>query len=243
MTSPSTETSTTAAPLPVRIESLAFRHAAGAMEGPGFQLALRELNLPAGDSLVCIGPSGCGKSTLLQLLAGILVPESGRVLLGDVDLTQRNEVQRRDYRISNIGLVFQEFELLEHLTVAENVLLPYFVNRNLRRDDAAEQTLRELAERLGIIAHLPRKPQKLSQGERQRVALCRALVTRPRLLLADEPTGNLDPDNTGNVMDLLLEEVRRRGTTLVMVTHDHDLVPKFDHVLDFKDMISRRVDS
>jgi putative ABC transport system ATP-binding protein len=243
MTSPSTETSTTAAPLPVRIESLAFRHAAGAMEGPGFQLAFRELNLPAGDSLVCIGPSGCGKSTLLQLLAGILVPESGRVLLGDVDLTQRSEVQRRDYRISNIGLVFQEFELLEHLTVAENVLLPYFVNRNLRRDDAAEQTLRELAERLGIIAHLPRKPHKLSQGERQRVALCRALVTRPRLLLADEPTGNLDPDNTGNVMDLLLEEVRRRGTTLVMVTHDHDLVPKFDHVLDFKDMISRRVDS
>jgi putative ABC transport system ATP-binding protein len=243
MTSPSTETSTTAAPLPVRIESLAFRHAAGAMEGPGFQLALRELDLPAGDSLVCIGPSGCGKSTLLQLLAGILVPESGRVLLGDVDLTQRSEVQRRDYRISNIGLVFQEFELLEHLTVAENVLLPYFVNRNLRRDDAAEQTLRELAERLGVIAHLPRKPHKLSQGERQRVALCRALVTRPRLLLADEPTGNLDPDNTGNVMDLLLEEVRRRGTTLVMVTHDHDLVPKFDHVLDFKDMISRRVDS
>jgi putative ABC transport system ATP-binding protein len=243
MTSPSTETSTTAAPLPVRIESLAFRHAAGAMEGPGFQLALRELDLPAGDSLVCIGPSGCGKSTLLQLLAGILVPESGRVLLGDVDLTQRNEAQRRDYRISNIGLVFQEFELLEHLTVAENVLLPYFVNRNLRRDDAAEQTLRELAEQLGVIAHLPRKPHKLSQGERQRVALCRALVTRPRLLLADEPTGNLDPDNTGNVMDLLLEEVRRRGTTLVMVTHDHDLVPKFDHVLDFKDMISRRVDS
>jgi putative ABC transport system ATP-binding protein len=243
MTSPSTETSTTAAPLPVRIESLAFRHAAGAKEGPGFQLALRELDLPAGDSLVCIGPSGCGKSTLLQLLAGILVPESGRVLLGDVDLTQRSEAQRRDYRISNIGLVFQEFELLEHLTVAENALLPYFVNRNLRRDDAAEQTLRELAERLGVIAHLPRKPHKLSQGERQRVALCRALVTRPRLLLADEPTGNLDPDNTGNVMDLLLEEVRRRGTTLVMVTHDHDLVPKFDHVLDFKDMISRRVDS
>lgn len=225
--------------LSVHVEALAFRHRGTAADGPGFELRIDALDIPAGDSLVCIGPSGCGKSTLLQLLAGIFVPDAGAIRLGDVDLARSSEAGRRDWRISNIGLVFQEFELLEHLTVAENVLLPYFVNRNLVRDPVAEQTMRGLAVRLGIEKHLPRKPQKLSQGERQRVALCRALVTQPRLLLADEPTGNLDPDNTINVMDLLLEEVRRRGTTLVMVSHDHDLVPRFDHVLDFRDMTLR----
>lgn len=221
----------------VTIEALAFRHRTA--DGPGFQLRLDALDVPAGDSLVCIGPSGCGKSTLLQLLAGILVPDEGQIRLGAVDLAQRSEAARRDWRISNIGMVFQEFELLEHLSVRENALLPYYVNRNLLRDAAADQALEEIAARLGIALLLRRKPLRLSQGERQRVALCRALVTRPRLLLADEPTGNLDPENTGVVMDLLFEEVRRRGTTLVMVTHDHDLVPRFDHVLDFRQLNAR----
>lgn len=226
----------TSAPLPVEIESLAFHHGTGGDQGPGFRLELESLALPAGDSLVCIGPSGCGKSTLLQLIAGILLPERGRIRLGDVDLAALSEAGRRDWRISNIGLVFQEFELMEHLSVAENVLLPYFVNRNLSRDAEADAALHDLATRLGIAPLLGRKPHRLSQGERQRAALCRALVTQPRLVLADEPTGNLDPDNTGLVMDLLLEEVRRRGATLIMVSHDHELLPRFDHVLDFRTM-------
>jgi len=228
--------------LAIHIEGLTFRHLAGVQDGPGFQLTVPNLDLPATDTLVCIGPSGCGKSTLLQLLAGILVPNSGRIRLGDEDLAKRTEAARRDWRISNIGLVFQEFELLEHLTVRENVLLPYFVNRKLELDEAAEQTLQDLAERVGIAPYLQRKPARLSQGERQRVALCRAMVTGPRFLFADEPTGNLDPDNTQIVMDLLLEEVRRRDATLVMVTHDHELVPRFDYLLDFRDMNMQAVE-
>ena len=228
--------------LAIQVEGLRFQHPAGAQDGPGFQLTIPELELPAGDSLVCIGPSGCGKSTLLQLLAGILLPDAGEIRLGAEDLARRTEAARRDWRISNIGLVFQEFELLEHLTVRENVLLPYFVNQELTLDSASEQVLADLSSRVGITPYLNRKPQRLSQGERQRVAICRAMVTNPNFLFADEPTGNLDPDNTQIVMDLLMGEVQRRGATLVVVTHDHDLVPRFDHLLDFRDMDMRRLE-
>ena len=229
--------------LAIQVEGLRFQHHAGAQDDPGFQLSIPRLSIPTGDSLVCIGPSGCGKSTLLQLLAGILLPDEGTIQLGQEDLAQRSESARRDWRISNIGLVFQEFELLEHLTVRENVLLPYFVNQKLTLDSAGEQALTDLASRVGISPFLHRKPQRLSQGERQRVALCRALVTSPTFLFADEPTGNLDPENTGIVMDLLMEEVQRRGASLVVVTHDHDMVPRFDHLLDFRDMTLRRLES
>jgi len=229
--------------LAIQIEELRFQHPGGAQDGPGFQLSIPRLELPAGDSLVCIGPSGCGKSTLLQLLAGILLPDDGEIQLGAEDLAQRTEASRRDWRISNIGLVFQEFELLEHLTVRENVLLPYFVNQKLTLDNAGEQVLADLSSRVGITPFLNRKPQRLSQGERQRVALCRAMVTGPRFLFADEPTGNLDPDNTQIVMDLLMGEVQRRGATLVVVTHDLDLVPRFDHLLDFRDMTIRDLEN
>ena len=174
----------------------------------------------------------------IATLAGILVPDQGIIRLGSENLAIKTQAERRNWRISNIGLVFQEFELLEHLTVRENVLLPYFVNRDLTLDDRAESTLQDLASRLGISPYLGRKPQRLSQGERQRVALCRALINQPRLLFADEPTGNLDPDNTTTVLDLLMEEVGRRNTTLVMVTHDHSLVPRFDQLLDFRNMQS-----
>ena len=224
-------TTSVASPLPVHIANLTFRHAASKADGPGFRLQLDAVDLPAGQSLVCIGASGCGKSTFLQLLAGILIPEQGTIRLGDVELAGRSDAARRDWRISNIGLVFQEFELLEHLTVAENVLLPYFVNRNLRRDAAAEQQLHDLAARLGIEAHLPRKPEKLSQGERQRVALCRALVTRPRLLLADEPTGSLDGEAADELSDLLAELNRDEGVALVCVTHSERLAQRMGRVL------------
>lgn len=229
-------------PLPIQVAGLEFQHAAGTQEGPGFQLRIPALDIPAGDSLVCTGPSGCGKSTLLQLLAGILVPDQGIIQLGSEDLATKTQAERRNWRISNIGLVFQEFELLEHLTVRENVLLPYFVNRDLTLDDRAESTLQDLASRLGISPYLGRKPQRLSHGERQRVALCRALINQPRLLFADEPTGNLDPENTTIVLDLLMEEVGRRNTTLVMVTHDHSLVPRFDQLLDFHNMQSEAIE-
>lgn len=220
------------APAAVEVAGVTFQYA-----GPtdmAFRLDLPDLSLPPGRTLACIGPSGSGKSTFLSLLAGILLPASGTIRLWGENHAAWSDAKRRNYRISKIGLVFQEFELLDHLSVRENILLPYFVNKSLQHNDDAADYLVEVARLTGLERHLRKKPKQLSQGERQRVALCRALVTRPALLLADEPTGNLDPHNTQNVLDIMLAEVRRRQTTLVMVTHDHSLVSAFDEVLDFE---------
>jgi putative ABC transport system ATP-binding protein len=130
--------------------------------------------------------------------------------------------------------VFQEFELLEYLSVLDNITLPYRIHPALRLDDAARDRAHSLASRLGIGDKLARLPGQLSQGERQRAAVCRSLVTGPSLLLADEPTGNLDPVNTGLVLDALFELAAESGAALLTVTHDHELLPRFDRVVDFK---------
>jgi putative ABC transport system ATP-binding protein len=215
--------------LPISVHGLRFRYGAGQ-----FGLSVPALDIAGGTTAACIGPSGSGKTTLLHLMAGILLPTEGMVELGGVPWSDLTEAERRLRRIRQVGLVFQEFELLEHLSVRENILLPYYVQRSLALDDTAEATMRELAGAAGIDGLLARKPQALSQGERQRVAICRALVTRPAVVLADEPTGNLDPVTTGVVLELLLTQVRQRGATLVMVTHDHGLLGSFDRVIEFR---------
>ena len=190
----------------------------------------------AGTTAVLTGPSGSGKTTLLHALAGILVPHAGDVRVGDTRLvaggTALGDAARRRFRIREVGLVFQAFELLDHLSVLENVLLPYFINPALQRTADVDARAKDLATRLGISRLLPRGPATLSQGERQRVAIARALVTAPGLILADEPTGNLDPETTGTILALLLGEVQRHDATLLMVTHDHGLLDRFDHAFD-----------
>jgi len=198
-----------------------------------FALHVPSLAVAPGRRVAFTGPSGSGKTTLLQLLAGILRPDSGRVSLLGTDLSAATEAERRRFRIASIGIIFQEFELLEHLTVRENILLPYFVNPALRRTPEVDASVTALAERLGIVDHLARRPRVLSQGERQRVAVGRALVTKPRILMADEPTGNLDPANTATLMDLVGDEVAARDATFLMVTHDHGLLDRFDETIDF----------
>jgi putative ABC transport system ATP-binding protein len=131
-------------------------------------------------------------------------------------------------------LVFQEFELLEYLTVADNILLPYRINAALRLDGAVRRRAGELAERVGIADKLGRHPRNLSQGERQRVAVCRAVLPRPALVLADEPTGNLDPANKDRVLKILFDYVAETGSTMLAVTHDHDILKRFGRVVDFK---------
>ncbi|MCR9247499.1 MAG: ATP-binding cassette domain-containing protein [bacterium] len=210
------------------IAALGFRF------GDDFALSVPGLRVPTGSAAVCIGPSGSGKSTLMQLCAGILLAESGLVSLGGVDWSALSERERRLRRITAVGLVFQEFELLEHLSVLENVLLPYHVQRDLPLDEQARERAVELTRAAGIEGLLRRKPRNLSQGERQRVAICRALVTQPAIVFADEPTGNLDPRTTQAVFDLLRSEVRERNATLMMVTHDHSLVDAFDCVIEFE---------
>ena len=184
-----------------------------------------------------IGPSGSGKTTLLHCIAGILPVPEGTVRVHGEDLSAGSPLaadpaRRRALRRNHIGLVFQELALLDHLSVLENILLPYFIDGTRRRNAAVRARAQDLAARTGIEALLSRRPRRLSQGERQRVAICRALVTEPALVLADEPTGNLDPATSQQVVDLLLTLVRAHEASLVMVTHDHGLRPQFDQVLD-----------
>ncbi|MGB6365663.1 MAG: ABC transporter ATP-binding protein [Thermoanaerobaculia bacterium] len=214
----------------IRISDLRFRYPEGE-----FALHVPELVIEQGERVALIGPSGCGKTTLLHLIAGIRSPQSGNVSTNDVDLADLDDSQRRDFRIRNIGLVFQEFELLEYLDVFDNILLPYRINSSLSLTREVRERARELAGQMGIADKLDRYANLLSQGERQRVAVCRALLAEPDLLLADEPTGNLDPTNKDRVLELFLESAAVSGATLVTVTHDHDLLPRFERVIDFRE--------
>lgn len=222
----------------IEIVDLGFRYGADHRGEQRFALRIPELAVVRGERIAVIGPSGSGKSTFLSIVAGILGAEQGQVIVEGVDLTASSDAARRRFRISQVGLVFQEFELLEHLTVRENVLLPYFVNSAITLDRAVEERLSELTASAGIEHYLSRRPRSLSHGERQRVAICRAMITQPSLLLADEPTGNLDPETARRVLDLLLGEAERRSTTLLMVTHDHSLVSSFDRIIDFETLRS-----
>ncbi|MEZ6017243.1 MAG: ABC transporter ATP-binding protein [Planctomycetota bacterium] len=203
-----------------------------------FALDVTRLDVAPKERVAVIGPSGAGKTTLLQLMCGILplrgAGRAGRVELAGVDLAAIDDARRRALRASHVGLVFQELELLDHLTVLENVLLPYLAVPALHLDRAARARASELLERVGLASHTTRKPRRLSQGERQRVALARALVTEPALVLGDEPTGHLDPDTGERVLELLFDETRRTGAALVMVTHDHSQLARFERIIDVR---------
>ena len=199
-----------------------------------FRLRIAELSVAPSTTMAFIGPSGSGKTTLLNLIAGILLPDSGTVETNGTFVTDLSERERRAFRVAGVGLVFQEFELLEYLTVLDNILLPYRINSTLRLEPAVRDRAAALAERVGIADKLNRLPRRLSQGERQRVAVCRAVLTDPPLLLTDEPTGNLDPVNREKVLDILFDYVHESGTTLVSVTHDHEILERFAEVVDFR---------
>ena len=213
----------------ISISDLRFRYSQG-----GFALHVPELEVESGERVAVIGPSGSGKTTLLKLIAGIRLPQSGRVVTKQVDVSDLADSARRDFRIRNIGLVFQEFELLEYLNVLDNILLAYRINASLELNREVRQRAVELAEMMGIGDKANRNVRRLSQGEKQRVAVCRALLAEPPLLLADEPTGNLDPTNKDRVLDILIEYAESKGSTLVTVTHDHDLLSRFERIIDFK---------
>lgn len=213
----------------ISIKDLRFRYSEGE-----FALHVPELAVGKGEKVAIIGPSGSGKTTLLNLIAGIRTAQSGEVVTQGTNVGGLEDAARRDFRIRQIGLVFQEFELLEYLSVLDNILLPFRINRSLELDKEVRGRAAELAEEVGIGGYLGRYSDQLSQGERQRVSVCRALLAKPPLILADEPTGNLDPANKGRVLDILFDYVDRNEATLVTVTHDHDLLPRFERVIDFK---------
>ena len=192
-------------------------------EGDGVRRVLDGVSatLAPGSITALVGPSGCGKSTLLNLIAGIDPPDGGSISIGGTDLTGLDETARTRFRRRHIGLVFQFFNLLPTLTVAENVLLPQQLDG---RDDAGTaQRARALLADLGLGGREGEWPEHLSGGEQQRVAIARALAGRPRLLLADEPTGNLDGETAEAVADSLVALAERDGVTVLLVTHSDEL--------------------
>ncbi|SFS20917.1 ABC transporter ATP-binding protein [Yoonia litorea] len=212
----------------VRLENLKFGYS-----GTGFRLRFPEFTLDEDERVAIVGPSGSGKTTLLNLIAGILSPESGLIDVDGVNVAELSDAERRRFRASTIGFVFQDFALLDYLSARQNILYPYRITPALKLDAAARDRAEALAVACGIGDKLDRHPTALSQGEQQRVAICRALVTQPKLILSDEATGNLDPASKERILDLLFAQAAEAGAAVLAVTHDHELLPRFERVLDF----------
>jgi len=214
----------------IRIENLEFSY-----PGADFHLQIPAFEVGAGEKVAVIGPSGSGKTTLLNLVAGILLPSSGHVQVNEISVSELNDAERRNFRIAHIGQVFQAFELIDYLNVLDNILHPFRITRSLKLTSQVRLHADSLAKQMGIGDKLARRIDRLSQGEKQRVAICRALLPAPRLILADEATGNLDPRNKAQILELLFQSVEDHEATLLAVTHDHELLPHFDRVIDFHD--------
>ncbi len=192
-----------------------------------------ELTMNAGENLAIVGPSGCGKSTLLYILGTLDAPTSGEVLLDDVNpFTLRSQELAR-FRSQNIGFVFQDHHLLPQLSVMENVLLPALAEKSVTAEKVSRA--KELIERVGLTPRSEHLPGAISGGERQRVAVARALLNRPKLLLADEPTGNLDTENTRKIAELLFELPPSEGAMLIVVTHSDWLAGQAAQTLQLED--------
>ena len=180
------------------------------------------LEIKSGESVAIVGASGSGKSTLLGLLAGLDEASGGRVIIGDTDLGELDEDGRALFRGRHVGFVFQSFQLLPALTALENVMLPLELQGQTHAREQAETFL----ERVELGPRMSHYPRQMSGGEQQRVAIARAFASRPSILFADEPTGNLDTRTGGHIIDLLFELNREEGTTLVLVTHDQELADR-----------------
>ena len=184
-----------------------------------------------GETIALCGPSGCGKSTLLHLFGGLDTPDSGRIVVNGVEVNRRRNLVKMLRH--EVGFVFQLHNLIPDLTLAENCLIPTVAAGTER--DVANERLRDLAQRTGLSHRLDQKIQKLSGGERQRTAICRALMNRPKILLADEPTGSLDENTSATVFQLLLDIVANEGVTLLMATHDRALAYRCDRFIEMHD--------
>lgn len=199
-----------------------------------FRLQFDSIKADSKKAVALIGPSGCGKTTLMSLVAGILPPQSGTVVINNAKINHLKDNQRRLFRIQNIGFVFQDFALLEYLNLYENILHPYRINSALTLDASVKRRANDLAEKVGISKRLKNYPGQASVGEQQRCAIARALLNEPSVILADEPTGNLDPKNKRAILEILLQYVREHEATLLVATHDYELLEYFDETIDFK---------
>jgi len=214
----------------LRVEDIEFRY-----PHSDYRLRIDRFICESGKAVAIVGPSGCGKTTFLNLTAGILTPHSGTVAVNDIEISSLPPAAATAFRLSRIGLIFQEFELVEHLTVGDNILLPVHLGLGSQRQPI-ETEARQLATRTGIAPYWKKRPRHLSHGERQRVAICRAFSTDPNLVLADEPTGNLDPTNKRRILELMIDSAREHQRALVVATHDFELLDAFDEVHQFEEL-------
>ena len=212
----------------IKTKDLHFQYAADS-----FSLRIPDLRVETGEKVAITGASGSGKTTFLSLLSGILLPNSGEISAGGNEVSRLSDKKRREFRLKTIGFVFQDFELIEYLSSQDNILLPFRLNPAMRMNAEVLSRASELASKMGIEDKMKRYPSQLSQGEKQRVALCRALITNPKYVFADEATGNLDPENKKLILDLLMQELALTGGTLLAITHDHALIDRFDRTIDF----------
>ena len=221
----------------ISIDNLEFRYPTGT-----FHLTIPTFTVGHGEKVAVIGPSGTGKTTLLNLLAGILPCSPGMLSVDGKDIGELKDTHRRKFRINTIGFVFQDFALLDYLSVQDNILHPYRISRAIKLTGEVRQRASGLAGEMGIGDKLKQYPANLSQGEQQRVAICRALLPQPKLILADEATGNLDPENKNKILELLFASVEKHHASLLAVTHDHELLSFFDRVVDFRSFLQGSYD-
>ncbi len=189
------------------------------------------LDIQSGEVVAIVGSSGSGKTTLLGMLSGLDQPTSGRILIESEDITDKGEDDLAPVRNRTIGFIFQSFHLVPSLTAIENVMFPAEIGNDPQARRKAEQLLR----RVGIWERADNYPHQLSGGEKQRVAICRALINEPKIILADEPTGNLDSKNSREILDLLFELHREKKTTLVLVTHNMEIAGLADRTIPLQD--------
>ena len=214
----------------LQIRDLHFQYPAS-----DFKIEISDIKITQGSKIAISGKSGSGKTTLIHLISGILKPQSGEILFYDKSITDMNDKEIRKHRISNIGFIFQEFELLEYLNVMDNLILPYKINKSLVLDEEINDKAKEIANRIGIGNKLDQHPKQLSGGERQRLAIARALITSPPLIIADEPTGNLDEKTSNIVMDEITDQVSYTNSTLIMISHNNELISSFDEIIDIQE--------
>ena len=195
-------------------------------------LDIKEFNIDVGEQVVLIGPSGCGKTTMLHTIAGITKPDSGKVFIDGIELTKFSEAARDRIRANKLGYVFQTFNLLPGFSAYENVLL----GMSFAKGKASSARAKSLLEKIGLGHRLNNKPHQLSVGEQQRVAIARALANRPALLLADEPTANVDPGNQKQIIDLIIDSCREENVALLMVTHSMEVAGRFDRVVKLEEL-------
>lgn len=199
--------------------------------------ALRGANIQVGEGeyVAIMGPSGCGKSTFLHIVGGMLQPTSGRVIIDGEDITMMSDAERTDLRRRKIGFVFQRFNLFPTLTADGNLKLAERIYSNGANGKGNAERRREVLNLLGLVDKMHHKPLELSGGEQQRVAIARAIVNRPSILLADEPTGNLDTENSQIVLDMLRGLNNEFGQTIVMITHNPEAARLTDRVIEMRD--------